>query len=554
MLKPKLLSTQPLIKYPSIKTAETIPKGAQFASLQEDVVLRQYKTMCETKMPNQADPHDEHDLDISVTWSWNPKVLLHQLFGGIGDMSLLEKISSQIIEGKNQPALSCEFVKVANEYYKCRPNPKAFSIKVTHTPTTHKLDLFSGNIRVIRMILHKDHESMYLKFIMSHLYADATAGFALVGQIALSYNAISILSTLLHPIEFALTDRHSHRTTSKDSFTSLFLRNFLPLPISQTPKQTLGFNLPRTERRPVLQKDNALSLGTSQRLALDSTELETGLTDIKVNQLSNVQRFSLNPIFNLDIVQHTSPEPIPSTDITTIKTAAKSNVAAIFHFAAQLVMECLNNNTPVLFRIPESRHNPEGDITYCATSRLGAPATTKTTPNPTLTDYTSHSKAFRKLQSEHNLLWIPAERMAQKLNAMTQSESPDSAETPFFCDAEINIFSGDINGSVPFTLSHFIGNKLCDLVGAEKPKFSISLGNWSNPDLYNPAFSFVIQDLGKTYKVEVTTARKDIPQDLCSKAEVLFTDIIDILKTNPTQSANQVKDALKAKYPILDNQ
>ncbi len=223
MLNTKVLSMTPIIQYPGIKILGSIPKGAQPASLQEDVVLRLYEKMCATKTPNQSDPNGEHDLDISVRWSWNPQVLLHRLFGGLGDISLLETIGRQIVEGGNQPVLSCEFVKVGDQYFKCKPNPDTLSMKREQTKTTHTVDLFSGNIRVLRITHHKSGKDMHLQLTMSHLYADATAGFKQVAQMAVSYNIINILSHLLTSVETVLTHNYQLNGNSGNSFSSIIL-------------------------------------------------------------------------------------------------------------------------------------------------------------------------------------------------------------------------------------------------------------------------------------------------------------------------------------------
>lgn len=474
-------------------------------SLQEATALRIYtnRTIVDTPI-DPRDPHKQTGMDIAVSYTW-PPAISSSLFGGL-DFERFEAAAEKVIHQK--PSLYSQFLREGDQFFKVQGDSRNLKIERGTTRNGRHSNFCLDGMRILRVETSLSPDgTQELKFCMSHLYADAQAGFALLGEIAKEYAK----ATLLLPFSAAV-----------------FPWTTLSLGAINNRLFTLLSSVPMGRSRVISEEDDFVSLGKRQQAILNGPKFLEKMSALKETYLSQTSplEFAINPEINPPPV--TKPM-ISKTDLEVCAVAAGSNKVAVINFLAAVTAWVSNNERPIIFRSPRSVGDPKKDITYRATALLGDG---NVNAGSTLNSYTTASKKFRtdqiKPDNPQNL--IPAERQLQFVN----QRLTDSDERRFSCDAEVNIFPAAFTGKTPFTMGHYL----------TQFDSKISLGDWSDPELYNPKLAFVLQENETAYSLEIG-AHTTLPIGAKEKSEALFMALFNQLQQNPRATVRELIEGLK---------
>lgn len=478
-------------------------------SLQEDTALRIYtqKTLVDTPI-DPRDPHKQTGMDIAVTYTWPPAIAA-SLFGGL-DFDRFETAATKVIRQK--PSLHSQFLIEGDQFCKVQGRFGDLRLERGTTPHGRSINFCLNGMRILRVETNQSPDGTQgLKFCMSHLYADAQAGFALLGDIAKEYAK----STLLIPFSAAF-------------MTVVFPPNKLSVSSFNNGLFFMLSKLSIASPRIISERDEYLSLGKTQQDILANPKFLNQMSDLKENYLSRTSplEFSINPELTLPPV---TKRMVSKADLEACAEAAGSNKVAVLNFLAAVTAWASNHERPVIFRSPRSARDSHGDTTYRATALLGDG---NVTAESTLNSYTKASKKFRTDQTNPENLQnlIPAERQLQLINR----KLPDTDGRPFSCEAEVNIFPAAFTGKTPFTMGHYL----------TRFDSKISLGEWSDPELYDPKLAFVLQENKTAYSLEIG-AHATLPEGAREHSEALFMALFNQLKQNPAATARELIEGLK---------
>lgn len=478
-------------------------------SLQEDTALRIYtnRTLVDTPL-DPSDPHKQTGMDIAVTYTW-PPAITSSLFGGL-DFERFEAAAIKVIRQK--PSLHSQFLREGDQFCKVQGEFSDLKLERGTSPHGRNSNFCLNGMRILRVETSTASDgTQELKLCMSHLYADAQAGFALLAEIAKEYAK----ATLLLPLSaILLSPASSSRTLSTGTFNNALFKVLSTIPTGRA--------------RTVSEEDDFLALGTRQQEILDNPIFLDQMRLLKGSHLSQTSPLDFAINTDLNVPPVTNPM-ISKADLEACAVAAGSNKVAVLNFLAALTAWASNNERPVIFRSPRSVRDPLGDTTYRATALLGDG---NVTAESTLDSYTKASKKFRtdqtKPENPQNL--IPAERQLQLINRTLR----DTDGRQFSCDAEVNIFPAAFTGKTPFTMGHYL----------TRFDSRISLGEWSDPELYDPKLAFVLQENETAYSLEIG-AHATLPEGAREHTEALFMALFNQLKQNPTATARELIEGLK---------
>jgi len=473
------------------------PPNARRASLQECIALKIYDQKCQDGTISPRTPTHFHDLDIAVHWTW-PAGIWNTLFGGV-NMDRLRKVADILLV--HFPSLFCQFVRVGDTYYKCPPDPSSYRISHSNVDGEESFSFFAGTLRVLRVELITTSQDTRLTFMLNHIYGDATSGFGVLAQLAKAYSESVLLDTLQEVMISALAQSTGLIFNSREALppvtglTSVALRSLFPA-------------------RTLHPDSEALSLGQAQHDAMTSPAFSEEMIKLR-EKLSDTQRFEYRPSVNPSLSDY-GPSFISNAHLSELLKLKGINAAAILNFLAALTAYALNGNHSIAFRSPQSVSSSDGHPTYRSTAIVGEGSIS---PNSTLIEYAGRAKAFRNAQRSPHApqALIPAERQIAFLN----QQGFDA-----FLDGETNVFRKGMTGAVPFCLPHLASNF----------QFQISLGQWSDPTLYDPKLVFVLKENETGFTLEIIP-HKNLPEDSKSVAEALYMALFRALVASPQATA-----------------